>query len=352
MDPNQNDAPIAQPMPSEDNGALISEPIQVAPQEQTKKPKTGIIIGVIAAIILLIGGGIAGVAFFQISQENSRLEALRKDAESYISIVTSAKENKIYYPFTKYGEKANLSKSPYEKDYSEDSYVTNYYDHAYICLTDGQKRISGYASSELIIEDSGDCKYEFIDHAKTSTDTYDYDEKTAYLDHYAKSTYKYLTPNVKKDENGKNYLHSKYYSFEIDAEIKDKEIVVSATNAKEAESEFAANAGGLDLCTYFLKKYYKTDDLEGETPVTVPYIGSDKTFTDVIVYSELSYEEGEQLMSEFLSFIKENHANIPGVALDLRNTEGGNGAMYKLNWNIAVGQNARTKEYVEIKKKY
>ena len=352
MDSNQNDIPVAQPIPNEDNGALISEPIQVGPQEQSKKSKTGIIIGSIIAAILLIGGGIAGVAFYQISQENARLEAFRKDAESYIGIVTSAKENKIFYPVTKYGEKANLDKSPYENKYLDSSYVTNYYDHAYICLTDGQKRISGFASNELIIEDSGECSYEFIDHATVSTDTYDYDEKTAYLDYYAKTTYKYLTPTVKKDEDGKNRVHSKYYNFELDAEIKDGQIITSEIGMGEAESEFAAKAGGLDLCTYFLKRYYKTDNIEGETPVTVPYIGSDQTFTDIIVYSEISYEEGEQLMSEFMSFIKDNHANIPGVALDLRRAEGGNGPMYKLQWNIAVGQNARTKEYVEIKQKY
>ena len=340
-----------QPAPAQDNGALVTnEQTQAAAPTETptkKKSKAGVII-IIIVVVLLVIGAIVGLIIFLIAQENARQEAFKEDAKSYIKVVATAEENALYYPFTEYGKKAQLENSPYDRKYLDDSYVTNYYDHTYICLTDGEKRIQGYADSELELEDASECEYQFQDHSKLP-DSYNYNEKQVYLEAYASKEYKFLTPSVESADD-KYQVKSKYFDFDIDATLADHKITIDDSDFEAKEEKFYTSAKGTTIAEYFLKKYFKTDNLRDDSPVTVPEINSlDGGVTEVRVYTESNYETTKKMMLEYLELIKKHKVNMPGVVLDLYHV---NQQSYKLEWYVAVGQRIRDGEYTLIENSY
>ena len=332
----------------QDNGALVQDaPAPTAESAPKEKPKmkTAVKVAIIIASVVLLAAIVVGIILIFVNIENGRKEALRKDADSFIKIVNDAKENVSLYTFEEYGSKANLSKSPYDGEYTKESYVTNYNDHIYICLYDGGHRISGYVNKGLEIDEEGECKYEFVDHAKLD-DEYDYNEKIVYLKNYTRQKSGYLNPSFEQ-KDGKLIVDNNYFKYEMDAKFENNKVTVESTEQK-VEDDFYKNGTLKERVEYYAKTYYRTDSLTSKgirqilqlEKVSYPYVR---------IWSTLDYGSAEEFMDAFYKVAQEKEFGMRGkiidiIALDDTNT--------KFKYDIMFGQKQSTSEWLIIKENY
>ena len=335
---------------AQDTGALIQDAPAPAPSAEAApkvkpKMKSGIKIAIILSVILLVAAIIVGVILIFVNIENGRKDTLRNDAISFAKIVQDAKDNINIYTFEEYGEKANLNKSPYDEEYTKESYVTNYNDHIFVCLYDGTHRVSGYTSHELTIDEDGECKYEFLDHSKMD-DEYDYNEKTAYIKNYTTKNYGFLEPSF-EEKNGKVVVDNNYFTYEVDVKFENNKAVVEST-LEEAEAKFYGSDSLLKRTEYYVKNRLKTGSF-GSGQINSIFQIEKVSYPYIRIVSNMSYTEAEKFMDEYYKFAQEKKFEMRGKVIDIVAL---NQAGNDLSYDIIFGQKNSTGEWLILKENY
>ncbi len=323
---------------AQDNGSLVQGVPDVATTDTLKekpKMKTGKKVAIIICIVLLVGAIATAIILVLLNIEKGRQDAMREDAKAFANLVRNDKTNKSIYTFEEYGNKANLNKSPYDNDYTNESYVTNYNDHTYICLYDGDHRIMGFIDRELIIDQDGECKYEFVNHADISGDPYDYDEKKTYLKNYTKLSYDFLNPTF-EEKDGKLTVDNNYFSYQIDVKFENNKAVVDS-NFGEKEKEFYKTGTLRNIVEYYAKVYFKADSLKSKPVYEVRKLTS-ANYEYIRMLSTYEYEEAKKFIDEFMKVIEEKGLDMTGRVVDIIAIN----SNYKRAYDIAIYINKDT----------
>ena len=357
-EPSVTEPEPTQPKPvNEDTGALIQNMDELIPgQSQSEdqmakdindriahKNKLRKIITIVIVFLIVLAVAVA-IIVAVLMKESEKAAKFKDDARTFAVKIRELRDSKSIYYLKTYGPKVEIYKSPYNRNYTNSSYVTNYYNHVYVCLSDGQHRAMGYIDEEITLDEGSKCEYEFQDHSKLD-DAYDYDEKRAYLTQYAQTEYKYLNPKVETQDD-KYVVVGKYFNFEIDVKIEDEEPKVES-KVSEAEDEFLQSGDLLDICEYYVRRYYDSTDI-GDLPVYQIFIAKSDLYY-VRMLSNLDYETGEKFMQELKSYAEKHKIPMKNKVIDLScfYTEESSGDLKPL-YHIVLGQKASTGEYIII----
>ena len=308
-----------------------------------RKNKIRKILAIVAIflIVIAIAGAIIAVVLIK---ESEKAAKFKDDAKIFAVKIRELKDTKSIYYLKTYGPKVEVYKSPYNRNYTNSSYVTNYYNHPYVCLSDGQRRAVGYIDEEIVLENGAKCEYEFVNHADLD-DPYDYDEKHAYLTQYAQAEYKYIEPKVEV-QNGKYVVVGKFFNFGIDVKIENEEPKIES-KISEAEDKFLQTGDLKDICEYYIRHYYNSAKIQ-DKPVYEVFIAKSDLYY-VRMLSNLDYDNGEKFMQEFKSYVEKHKVPMIGKVADLAAfyTEESTDKLKPLYY-IAVGQKAATGEYLIV----
>ena len=316
-EPSVTEPEPTQPKPvNEDTGALIQNMDELIPgQSQSEdqmakdindriahKNKLRKIITIVIVFLIVLAVAVA-IIVAVLMKESEKAAKFKDDARTFAVKIRELRDSKSIYYLKTYGPKVEIYKSPYNRNYTNSSYVTNYYNHVYVCLSDGQHRAMGYIDEEITLDEGSKCEYEFQDHSKLD-DAYDYDEKRAYLTQYAQTEYKYL-------------------------------------------DEFLQSGDLLDICEYYVRRYYDSTDI-GDLPVYQIFIAKSDLYY-VRMLSNLDYETGEKFMQELKSYAEKHKIPMKNKVIDLScfYTEESSGDLKPLYY-IVLGQKASTGEYIII----
>ena len=326
-EPSVTEPEPTQPKPvNEDTGALIQNMDELIPgQSQSEdqmakdindriahKNKLRKIITIVIVFLIVLAVAVA-IIVAVLMKESEKAAKFKDDARTFAVKIRELRDSKSIYYLKTYGPKVEIYKSPYNRNYTNSSYVTNYYNHVYVCLSDGQHRAMGYIDEEITLDEGSKCEYEFQDHSKLD-DAYDYDEK--------------------------------YFNFEIDVKIEDEEPKVES-KVSEAEDEFLQSGDLLDICEYYVRRYYDSTDI-GDLPVYQIFIAKSDLYY-VRMLSNLDYETGEKFMQELKSYAEKHKIPMKNKVIDLScfYTEESSGDLKPLYY-IVLGQKASTGEYIII----
>lgn len=167
-------APAAEPVPAAPPAAPAAEPVP-APAKPKKKKKVGLIIGIIAAVVILIGGGIGAWMGITAANEAKAAEEAARIRQSYqdaLALIQAEKYDEAIAALTALGDyedclaqidKLNQQKAAYDSAVALIS--EKKYDEAIVALV----ALNGYGDSETLA-------------AKLEQQQADYDAAKALLD--------------------------------------------------------------------------------------------------------------------------------------------------------------------------
>lgn len=242
----QANAPMA-PQPD----AVPPKNVNNTPQAfEVNKPKktnkSTLIIGIVIAVIILAMGGLTLYYLLDISQRETRFT---ETAKNLLDRAKNLQSNKpIYFMPELAAEETLQINNPYHRDYLDTSYVSNFHDNTYICLSDGEHLISGTAEKLEFKETTEACAYEFKIHGKKGDDDY-YDEAELYAMYYVKNidnaTIDSIEPGEKEHEY---YVKNSYGKFSITLKVVDYNHIEAESHWQKLKTAYEEGAG----------KYYET----------------------------------------------------------------------------------------------
>ena len=279
-------------------------------KNQQSKKKNIIIMLIIMLVLIIISGSLP----FVINNINDSI--IKNKLENISKVLTKniKNESKNTYVYL-YDDLEKIYNNINDANIKENSYITNYENKIYVCISNGKQKLEGYENELKLLNINSfneDCDYDFSYIYNTDNDTYKADGET-YLKAYLEDKYNIKISDVVIDfECGLFSCNIEGYdvqtadiSFRADAKVNNNKIRVT-----DNYYETINNLNDKDKIIYSIKNYtlnyLNIDDLTINSSIFDIYWLND---SQIIISTSYDKNDTYKFLQSLGEYLKNNNIN-------------------------------------------
>lgn len=279
-------------------------------KNQQSKKKNIIIMLIIMLVLIIISGSLP----FVINNINDSI--IKNKLENISKVLTEniKNESKNTYVYL-YDDLEKIYNNINDTNIKENSYITNYENKIYVCISNGKQKLEGYENELKLLNINSfneDCDYDFSYIYNTDNDTYKADGET-YLKAYLEDKYNIKISSVKVNyECGLFECDIKGYNvntadtlFKADVNIKNNKIIVT-DNYHETINNLSNNDKIIYNIKSYTLNYLNVEDFNSNANIYDIYWLNDSQITISTTYDKNDTYKYLQSLGEYL---KNNNIN-------------------------------------------